>query len=148
MQLFLFQVTDGLYGIGAWSERVVLETIFIGYEDDKTFNFASWIAMSGSLGCNSSDYSHVQALKKDQNTDSYIGIFTNQISRIVIVVILWFIIIYSLRNNVCTNICITCNVINGNIISNKPTFVNIKSCRSKGRMWFHRQSNTCSSAWC
>ena len=46
------RLTDGLYGIGAWSERVELETIFIGYEDDKTFNFASWIAMSGSVGCN------------------------------------------------------------------------------------------------
>ena len=81
------RLTDGLYGIGAWSERVELETIFIGYEDDETFNFASWIEMSGSMGCNSTDYSHVQALKKDQNSDSYIGIFANQISRISILMI-------------------------------------------------------------
>ena len=78
------RLTDGLYGIGAWSEKVELETIFVGYEDDETFNFSAWIAMSGSVGCNSSDYSHVQALKKDPNSDFYIGIFANQISRIVL----------------------------------------------------------------
>ena len=78
------RLTDGLYGIGAWSKRVELETIFIGYEDDETLNFSAWIASTGSTGCNSSDYSHVQALKKDQNSDSYIGIFANQISRIIL----------------------------------------------------------------
>ena len=78
------RLTDGLYGIGAWSKRVELETIFIGYEDDETLNFSAWIALTGSTGCNSSDYSHVQALKKDPNSDFYIGIFANQISRIIL----------------------------------------------------------------
>ena len=78
------RLTDGLYGIGAWSERVQLETIFIGYGDDETFDFSSWFATTGSMGCNSSDYSHAQALKKDQNSDFYIGIFSNQISRIIL----------------------------------------------------------------
>ena len=82
------RLADGLYGTGAWSERVELETIFIGYEDDATLNFSAWIASTGSTGCNSSDYSHVQALKKDPNSDFYIGIFANQISRIVIMMIL------------------------------------------------------------
>ena len=78
------RLTDGLYGTGAWSERVELETIFIGYEDDETWSFSAWIASTGSTGCNSSDYSHVQALKKDPNSDFYIGIFANQISRIIL----------------------------------------------------------------
>ena len=82
------RLTDGLYGIGAWSKRVELETIFIGYEDDETLNFSAWIASSGSMGCNSSDYSHVQALKKDPNSDFYIGIFANQISRIILMMTL------------------------------------------------------------
>ena len=70
------RLTDGLYGTGAWSERVELETIFVGYEDDSTLDFTSWIVSSGSLGCNNSDYSHVGDLKKDKNSDLYIGIFT------------------------------------------------------------------------
>ena len=82
------RLTDGLYGIGAWSKRVELETIFIGYEDDETLNFSAWIASTGSTGCNSSDYSHVQALKKDPNSDFYIGIFANQISRIILMMTL------------------------------------------------------------
>ena len=75
------RLTDGLYGIGAWSEKVELETIFIGYEDDSTLDFTSWIASSGSLGCNASHYSHVGDLKKDNNSDHYIGIFTYPIIR-------------------------------------------------------------------
>ena len=74
--IYPLKLTDGLYGIGAWSERVELGTIFIGYENDETFDFTSWIGMSGSLGCNSSHYSHVQELKKDKMSDSYIGTFT------------------------------------------------------------------------
>ena len=76
------RLTDGLYGVGAWSERIELETVFIGYEDDETFDFTSWIEMSGSLGCNDNDYSHVQDLKKDKTSDQYIGTFTYQILRI------------------------------------------------------------------
>ena len=74
--IYPLKLTDGLYGIGAWSARIELETIFIGYENDETFDFTSWIGMSGSLGCNSSHYSHVQELKKDKMSDSYIGTFT------------------------------------------------------------------------
>ena len=86
------RLTDGLYGIGAWPEKIEFETVFIGYEDDGTLNFTSWIRMSGSLGCNSSHYSHVQDLKKDKTSDQYIGTFTYQILRIIIIMILRFII--------------------------------------------------------
>ena len=86
------RLSDGLYGIGAWSERIELETVFIGYEDDGTLDFTSWIEMSGSLGCSDNDYSHVQELKKDKKSDRYIGTFTYQILRIIIIMILRFII--------------------------------------------------------
>jgi len=133
--IYPLRLTDGLYGIGAWSEKIEFETIFIGYEDDETFDFTSWISASGSLGCNSSHYSHVQELKKDKTSDQYIGTFTYQILRKMIIMILRFIITYLRRNNVCINTCITCNIINGTIFKiKKSTFLNVKSCCSKRRM--------------
>ena len=80
--IYPLRLTDGLYGIGAWSERIKFETIFIGYEDDETFDFTSWTGSSGSFGCNIHDYDHIQELKKDKTSDQYIGIFTYQILRI------------------------------------------------------------------
>ena len=91
-QNYPVRLTDGLYGIGAWSERIELETIFIGYEDDGTLDFTSWIEMSGSAGCSDNDYSDVEKLKKDKTSDKYIGTFTYQILRIIIIMILRFII--------------------------------------------------------
>ena len=101
------RLIDGLYGIGAWSEQIELETVFIGYENDETFDFTSWIGMSGSLGCNDNDYSHVQDLKKDKTSDQYIGTFTYKILRTMIILILRFIITYLWHNNVCINTRIT-----------------------------------------
>ena len=120
--IYPLKLTDGLYGSGAWSARIEHETIFIGYENDETFDFTSWIGMSGSLGCNSNDYSHVQAVKKDKMSDSYIGTFTYQILRIIIVMILPFIITYLRRNNVFINT--TCKIANGTIfkIKKSPRF--------------------------
>ena len=87
-QNYPVRLTDGLYGIGAWSERIEFETIFTGYEDDETFDFTSWIGSSGSFGCSNDDYGHVQELKKDKTSDQYIGIFTNQILRKLTIMIL------------------------------------------------------------
>ena len=106
-QNYPVRLTDGLYGIGAWSERIELETVFIGYEDDGTLDFTSWIGMSDSFGCNDNDYSHVQELKKDKTSDQYIGTFTYKILRTMIILILRFIITYLWHNNVCINTRIT-----------------------------------------
>ena len=113
--IYPVRLTDGLYGIGAWSERIEFETIFIGYEDDGTFDFASWIGMTGSPGCSNDDYGHVQELKKDKTSDQYIGTFTYQSLRKMTIMILPFIITYLRRNNVCINTCITCNIASGTI---------------------------------
>ena len=121
--IYPLRLTDGLYGIGAWSERIEFETIFIGYEDDGTFDFASWIGMTGSPGCSNDDYGHVQELKKDKTSDQYIGTFTYQSLRKMTIMILPFIITYLRRNNVCIKTCITCNIANGTIFKiKKSTF--------------------------
>ena len=72
--MYPLRLTDGLYGIGAWSERIEEEVIFIGYEDDETFSFTSWIALSGSVGCNQTDYDYVEKLKRS-DADSFIGMY-------------------------------------------------------------------------
>ena len=66
------RLTDGLYGIGAWSQRIEEEVIFIGYEDDGTFDFTSWISSAQSMGCNESNYENVEKLKRS-DTDGFIG---------------------------------------------------------------------------
>lgn len=67
------RLTDGLYGIGAWSARIEEEVIFIGYEDDETFDFTSWIGSAQSMGCNETNYDNVEKLKRS-DTDGFIGI--------------------------------------------------------------------------
>ena len=66
------RLTDGLYGIGAWSQRIEEEVIFIGYEDEGALDFTSWMSMPGSLGCNSSHYDNVEKLKRGDTT-GFIG---------------------------------------------------------------------------
>ena len=66
------RLTDGLYGIGAWSQRIEEEVIFIGYEDDGTFDFTSWIGSAQSMGCNETNYDNVEKLKRS-DTDGFIG---------------------------------------------------------------------------
>ena len=117
-QNYPVRLTDGLYGIGAWPEKIELETVFIGSENDETFDFTSWIGMSGSLGCSDNDYSHVQDLKKDKTSDQYIGTFTYQILRIILIMVLGVIITYLRRNNVCINTCIIFNIANGTFSQN------------------------------
>ena len=68
------RLTDGLYGIGAWSQRIEEEVIFIGYEDDDTLDFTSWIASPGSLGCNESHYENVEKHKQGDG-DTFIGMY-------------------------------------------------------------------------
>ena len=68
------RLTDGLYGIGAWSQRIEEEVIFIGYENEDNFDFARWIALSGSVGCNETHYDNVEKLKRS-DVDSFIGMY-------------------------------------------------------------------------
>lgn len=72
------RLTDGLYGIGAWSQRIEEEVIFIGYEDEGSLDFTSWMSMPGSLGCNSSHYDNVENLKRGDTT-GFIGMYFQQL---------------------------------------------------------------------
>ena len=74
-QSYPLRLHDGLYGIGAWSERIEHEAIFVG-DYQNSVEWENWIESKSSLGCDKADYDKIKLNRMGNLTDPFIGIFS------------------------------------------------------------------------